>query len=105
MTHSYDDVLCCMPAMGGCKAWLKLLFLLSSVVGLCAVEPDAVELWYVRSECATSSSSLVSSSEVPSLSGASCLVGWPAAVDDRLCSFVGMVLGCVRSCLAGEPVW
>ena len=32
-----DAVLDCMPRKGGCKAWLKLLFLLSSVVGLRAV--------------------------------------------------------------------
>ena len=40
--------------------WLKLLFLLSSVVGIRVVEPVAVELWYVRSECvALLSSSLL----------------------------------------------
>ena len=41
-----------MLRKGGCKAWLKLLFLLSSVLGL-RVGPDVVELWYVRSEYAS----------------------------------------------------
>ena len=82
---------------------LKLPFWLSSVVGLRLVEPDVVEVWYLRSEGVSSSSSSLLRRCL--LSAVHPAIGWPAALDDRLCdTFVRMVLGCAWSLVARQPV-
>ena len=102
-TVNSDAVLGCMLATGGYKVTLKLLFWLSSVVGLRLVEPDVVEVWYLRSEGVSSSSSSLLRRCL--LSAVHPAIGWLAALDDRLWdTFVRMVLGCAWSLVARQPV-
>ena len=91
-TVNSDAVLGCMLATGGYKVRLKLLFWLSSVVGLRVVEPDVAE------GVSSASSSLLRRCL---LSAVHPVIGWPAALDDRLWdTFVKTVLGCVWSLVA-----